>query len=83
MAGASPDAPNKIMKDKLYTFGQIGKRFNASSKEVSIWRTKLVKEKLIKGGRCAGVSLIPGDRYHRLGIPESLVKYFPNLPKEK
>lgn len=72
------------MTEKMYTLGQIAKKYRVPLSKVYAWAEKVRK---IYGawGRVSGIVPIPHDPYERHGFPESLVDLFPNLPilKEK
>ena len=81
MAGASPDAP--YFMTKLYTAGQIGKKYKVSLKKVYKWKLELYKVSKLHGDRGLGIIEISGDPYSRCGIPEKLVQLFPNVPSKE
>lgn len=80
MAGASPDAPAYKMKMKIYTTGQIAKKYHINLKQVTDWYKKLISSKHIVSLRNPGTVKITGDPHGRYGLPSSLVKHFPNTP---
>jgi hypothetical protein len=68
--------------EKIYTMGQIGKLYKIPLCKVCAW-ARLIKQNEKWMGRGMGIVEIPNDPYYRYGIPESLVKIFPNLPIKK
>ena len=76
------DAPYTKMK-KLYTVGEIAKKYKVSLSEVYLWSSKI---KFLIGGRWGrqkGIIPIENDCFARNGFPESLVKIFPKTPGKR
>ncbi len=77
MAGASPDAPTEHMKEKLYTVGQIAKKYHVPLSTVYEWLLHVGK-KYNGFGRKSGLVPIPNAPYGRSGMPESIVNLIPH-----
>lgn len=64
---------------KLFTVGQIAKKYKVPLANVYKWTSEIQKKaEILDSGH--GVIWMPNDPYNRMGMPEKIVELFPNIP---